>query len=156
MTTYDREVDINWFRLLTTHFTHASWGHLLGNVTAFSLVVWHFKFKGHDVLLTLMLTVVLVSIWVMGMDMDITSHMGLSAVVYGLLGLASGDLWRQSRHHEFVVLILGVTAYLLWSWQHHSGVFVAAHWLGLGSGWLVCGMQAKWHHQYSPKRSEMS
>jgi rhomboid family GlyGly-CTERM serine protease len=135
------------WRLLSGHFVHLGWSHLLLNVVGLSLVMW---LVGHafDVLRWVLITALSIAaidagLWFLDGQLD--WYVGLSGLLHGLLaaGLFVG-LARRDR--EALVLAIFVLAKLAWEQfvgplpgsESTSGgaVIVNAHLYGAAGGAL--------------------
>jgi rhomboid family GlyGly-CTERM serine protease len=135
------------WRLLSGHFVHLGWSHLLLNVVGLSLVMW---LVGHafDVLRWVLITalsIVAIDAGLWFLDGQLDWYVGLSGLLHGLLaaGLFVG-LARRDR--EALVLAIFVLAKLAWEQfvgplpgsESTSGgaVIVNAHLYGAAGGAL--------------------
>ncbi len=144
----DGLIAVQLWRLLTGHFVHLSWTHLLLNLAGLALVVW---VVGHTFSWLQWLFVGLISItamdagfWLLYPELD--WYVGLSGLLHGLLaaGLLVGI---AARDRESLVLTVFVIAKLVWEQtsgplpgsESTSGgaVIVNAHLYGVFGGLLA-------------------
>lgn len=143
--------DSEWWRLLSGHFVHLGWPHLLLNLAG-CLLVW-FLFR-RDYRLWQWLVIVVFSVASMDLGFvwlnpDLAWYVGLSGLLHGLF--AAGLLaWLREGSWE-ALLMLGIFAGKL-AWEQFSGplpltaetaggpVVVDAHLYGAAGGVLAVGL----------------
>ena len=136
-----------WWRLLSAHFVHLGWAHALLNSGGLLLVAWmQPKGAAWRWWVFYLITALCISI-VMYMKGEVSTYVGASGVLHGLLILAAFfSCWLETWRRALIVVLISTK--LVWEqspWYEDTGVgemiggyvVVDAHFLGGVAGILV-------------------
>lgn len=122
-----------WWRLLSGHFIHLSWAHLMLNLTGLWLVfIIFFQFEKPVILLTSIIMLAIgISLELAIFSHDITWYVGLSGVLHGLIVIGA---MKNYRFNPWIAisLLVGISAKLAW-----EQFFADAHAMELAIGGKV-------------------
>ncbi|MEM8499085.1 MAG: rhombosortase [Pseudomonadota bacterium] len=137
-------IDHELWRLLSGHFIHLSWNHLLLNVTGLILLLFLFEsaWLAKDILCGGIFAALSISLGIYLLFPNIGWYVGLSGVLHSWFAIASVRLWPSQP--RFAGILLSVLFAKL-VFENISGtatdtewlggeVIVQAHWLGASSG----------------------
>ncbi len=136
-----------WWRLLSAHFVHLGWAHALLNSGGLLLVAWMhprgpaWRWWGFYLISALCISIV------MYMKGEVSTYVGASGVLHGLLILAAFfSRWLETWRRVLIVVL--ISAKLIWEqspWYEDTGVgemiggyvVVDAHFLGGVTGLML-------------------
>ena len=140
-----------WWRLLSGHFIHLGWNHLLMNLAGLA-IVWLIADKTISELAWLIAIIgcaVTTSLALLFFSPELIWYVGLSGVLHGLLMVVGIYLIAAARHTGWLILVF-VTVKILWEqWAGPSAslesdiggnVIIDAHLYGALSGVLFAGL----------------
>ncbi len=136
-----------WWRLFSAHFVHLGWAHTLLNSGGLLLVAWMqprgaaWRWWAFYIVSALCISVVM---YIKG---DVSTYVGASGVLHGLLVLAAFFSYWLEAWRRILIIIL-ISAKLIWEqslWYEDTGVgemiggyvVVDAHFIGGLAGLLV-------------------
>ncbi len=150
MLTYNGRKENHWGQLISTHFSHHSWQHLSGNLTALPVLMALFPVKNRALILAFVVCILVTGTY--AMITHVGMFLGFSALLYCIPGCYFVILYDQKNFTEsgFIGLIL-LTYTLLVSTPESNLIndwhpMTAAHLVGFLSGLvaqLVCVNVAK-------------
>ena len=166
---YDRAaiLDGQIWRLVTGHLVHLDWNHLSANAAALFGLGWLVETapgNGRKNLVTVLVaSIAVISALLMLFAPATAFYAGLSGALNGLFAFACLQLYGQTRHKAWLVLILGAafkigwesafgplfTSSLAWPSQTlaHFGGLLAG--LGLATGATICKARKSWYFPWA-------
>lgn len=145
-----QRVDIlqgEWWRLISCHFIHMGWAHLVMNLLGL-LFIWLIAGKLleiKEILITLFLSVLFISLGLWFLKPDIIWYIGSSGILHGFWAAAAIAGMRKRYWESYVFFIL-LVAKLFWEQalgplpssvaMSGVGIVVAAHLYGALGGFL--------------------
>lgn len=138
---FDYEYKQEAWRLISAHFVHFDFMHLMTNLIAFGLLVYLFPAPVYQQISAILLSVLVIDIYLFFFDIQI--YAGLSGLVYAIPGIGFGRCIKQKQFYKATGIVISLIIYLFFiSPQVHSENFAwqplpQAHLIGFICGSLI-------------------
>lgn len=117
------------WRILTGHFVHCSWEHLFWDLLAFVILGAVIEIhRRRDLLPSLFLSCLAVSLWLFCGEPQLTTYCGLSGALNGILVIAALILWKQTDNKMYIMVILATVMKIIFEFTTHLTLFTNLSW----------------------------
>ncbi len=117
------------WRLVSAHFVHCDFEHLLYNVIGvLSLTIVFNKLKLKEIWLSIVIGIIVVDVWIWFGMQELEYYCGLSALENSILVIGLLSFWK--KYHKLSAFIIGCLAFLKISMEiiQHDSMFTQISW----------------------------
>ena len=107
---FDSELKHQFWRLISAHFQHHNWFHMISNMLTFGLIIYLFKINVIQQLLVISISMLMVNVFLFNYLDGI--YVGFSSLNYGLLTFGILNQFKRIKH--LPVIVLFISGYLFY------------------------------------------
>lgn len=112
------------WRCLTGHFVHCNVEHLFWDVVALVILGSAIELKSRgDLLLSLFISCVSVSLWLLWGEPRLQTYCGLSGALNGMLVMAAVTYWQETKNKMYLMIIAATIGKIILELTTHQTIF---------------------------------
>ncbi len=143
--------NFHYLQLITAHFYHYDWQHLVLNLLTFILLVYLIPANNKERLSAILLSIVFIDVYLL--LLDVRFYAGFSGINYAMIGLGCYHLIEQKKIKQAIIIIFSLLIYVfMFSDEPHKissttswHTLKQAHILGFITGFIS---KSIFHHKW--------